>query len=158
MRHLNTAGRGVLALLPVLVVQVACQKSIYRDYRIPTTSMEPTFAQYQRVTVRRLAADAELRRGDIVVFLHPNDEHKRYMKRTVALAGDTVRLAGETLFVNGMRQEEPFAQYTRKVAAFGPVTVSPASVFVLGDNRAQSLDSRHFGSVPRTHVVGIVRH
>ncbi len=147
---------GAVAWLSAVVLLGACQKSIYRDYRIPTSSMEPTFAQFQRVTVRHIPPGAKLRRGDVIVFRQPEQEQRKYMKRVVGLAGDVVEVEADRLVVNGDVQAEPYARYTRPLTPFGPFMVPAGTLFVLGDNRAHSLDSRHFGSVPRQNVIGIV--
>jgi signal peptidase I len=150
-------ARVACMLIVALAAVAACQKSIYHDYRIPTTSMEPTLARHEKVTVRLLEPGATVRRGDIIVFRQPGEEHKKYMKRVVALAGDSVEIKGDTLLVNGVTQREPYAKYTRRIPCVGPIHVPPDAVFVLGDNRANSLDSRHYGCVPHSNIVGVVK-
>ncbi len=119
--------------------------------------MEPTLSMDERVTVRRLRNVDDLKRGDIIVFSQPEQEHKKYMKRIVGLAGDTVEVTGDSLLINGTLQPEPHAKYTHRVARSGPTVVPQSTIFVLGDNRANSLDSRHFGCVPLENIIGIVK-
>lgn len=107
--------------------------------------------------MRAIERGARVQRGDIVVFRRPGQERKKYLKRIVALAGDAVEIKDDTLRVNGVAQREPYAKYTHWTPPAGPIRVPPGSVFVLGDNRANSLDSRHFGCVPTDNIIGVVK-
>ena len=93
-----------------------------------------------------------MRRGDVAIFVYPNDRTLHYVKRIVALPGDTVAIGDGELRVNGAAVEDD-------VGADGSLEmverqVAPGHVFVLGDNRAASRDSRVFGDVPLSDVVG----
>jgi signal peptidase I len=98
-------------------------------------------------------------RGDIVV-LHPpvEDANTPYIKRIIGLAGDNVELRDDGVYINGSRLMEPYIDTTVAMCASqpdcGPFTVPPDHVFVLGDNRAHSLDSPDFGSVPVSDIIG----
>lgn len=103
------------------------------------------------------------KRGDIVVFEYPKDPTKDYIKRVVAIPGDTLEIKNKKIFINGKKMEEPF---TRHVDAnnlpasasgrdnFGPVTIKPGRIFVMGDNREESYDSRFWGTVGINKIVG----
>jgi signal peptidase I len=121
--------------------------------RVSSTSMVPTFRSGDQVLVDKLAyREDQPRRGDLVVFDGSPD---RLLKRVVAIPGDEVGSEGGVLVVNGRPVEEPTVD-RRQVdgSYFGPEQVPAGTVFVLGDNRANSVDSRSIGPVPVTDLVG----
>jgi len=102
-------------------------------------------------------------RGDIIVFMFPEDETKDFIKRVVGLPGETVEIRNKKVYINGRLMSEPFTQHVDPgVIAhqiqprdnLGPLVVPPDSYFVMGDNRDQSLDSRFWGYVKREKVKG----
>lgn len=119
--------------------------------------MAPTLLDGDRVLVdKRAYRDALPRRGDLVVFNSPRDGEVT-LKRVVGVPGDSVAIEDGVLVVNGRRPVEP---YTTPEAIdtvyFGPARVRAASVFVLGDNRADSIDSRDYGLVTQDELIGRV--
>jgi len=102
------------------------------------------------------------RRGDVVVFVYPQDEDKDFIKRVVALAGDVVEVRDKRLYVNGEPAADPYATFAEGVNgravekrdSFGPFTVPPGYIFVMGDNRDRSYDSRFWGPVALDKVRG----
>jgi signal peptidase I len=132
-------------------------------------------------TGKRLPALSPVRRGDVVVFQWPEDPEKNFVKRVVGTAGDTVEMRRGALLVNGRRQVEQYAShndpsgdpavddfrwqrmhlaasprygYRPSRNTWGPLVVPPAHIFVLGDNRDNSLDSRYWGFVPDSMIRG----
>jgi signal peptidase I len=132
-------------------------------------------------TAVRLPAFGEPDRGDVVVFTPPHEPDKNYVKRLVGLPGDTLSMRDKVLFVNGLPVAEPYArhgdpmdvhapgmrwqldhlmdptqrlQYRPSRDNWGPVTVPTGHVFVLGDNRDDSEDSRYWGFVDQTDIKG----
>jgi signal peptidase I len=99
-------------------------------------------------------------RGDIVVFMFPEDETKDFIKRAIGLPGDTVEVRNKRVLINGEPLQEPYTQHVDPNMAghprdnLGPLTVPPDSYFVMGDNRDQSLDSRFWGFVKRDKIKG----
>ena len=93
--------------------------------------------------------------GDVIVFRWPRDPSQNFVKRIVGLPGDRLWLQDGTVFVNGVPLDEPYVEH-RSRESLRRLTVPEDSYFVLGDNRAQSDDSRHWGPVPRDHVNGKV--
>lgn len=93
-------------------------------------------------------------RGELVSFLAPERSDLVFLKRVVAIAGDTVEMRNGTLFVNGSRVVESYAPRSNRVPTVAPIQVPAGEVFVLGDNRDQSEDSRDFGPVPVSTVIG----
>ena len=140
---------------------------VVSPYVVPSGSMCPTiqvgdsiFAQ--KVTMR-LGMDPE--DGDIVVFDNPvpTSEHAILVKRVIAHAGQTVDLVDGAVYVDGQRLDEPYAQGSTfplpsqapGVQVRFPFTVPEGCVWVMGDNRENSADSRYFGPVPRENLVGV---
>lgn len=100
-------------------------------------------------------------RGDLILFDYPKDESQVYVKRLIGLPGETIEIKNHRVYINGSLLEEPYARGQEKIKRkatedkrdpFGPVTIPQASYFVLGDNRLESEDSRHFGFVRREKV------
>ena len=136
------------------------------SYRIPSSSMEPTLHGCEGCNNDRVMANkfiyrfTEPERGQIVVVRSVEDDDILLIKRVVGIPGDRLRIRDGILFVNGEPQKEPYVhanpcrRYAPKTCAFGPVTVPQGHVFLMGDNRAVSHDSRFFGAVPIENVEG----
>jgi signal peptidase I len=123
--------------------------------------MVPTLKVWDRVLINKLAYDLEEpHRGDIVLFESPNGGEEPLIKRVVALPGDSLELKHGNLFINGEKVKEPYlrrdpcARGAPKTCSFGPKTVPENHVFVMVDNRTNSLDSRYFGPVAEGHLIG----
>jgi signal peptidase I len=102
-------------------------------------------------------------RGDIVVFIYPNDRSKDFIKRVIGVAGDKIEIKNKKIFINDKEYKDSFGIYSDNVIYpasiqnrdnFGPVTVPEKSIFVMGDNRDESLDSRFWGFVNLKDVEG----
>jgi signal peptidase I len=124
---------------------------------VPSESMEPTLRPGDGVLVDKLAYRlGDPHRRDLVVFRRPGSG-ELMLKRIVALGGDRVGVADGVLRVNGRAVRERFVNRALVDSVyFGPVRVPVGSVFVMGDQRSNSLDSRSFGAVPRGRIVGRV--
>lgn len=104
----------------------------------------------------------EVERGDVVVFRFPGDRSKDYIKRVVGLPGDKVELRNKVLYVNGEKWEDPYGvnkgglygEDMEKNVSFGPYSVPEGNIFVMGDNRDRSFDSRYWGTVPIYDIKG----
>jgi signal peptidase I len=97
----------------------------------------------------------EPERGDIVVFRSPEFGGVDLIKRVVGLPGDKIEVKSGALYVNGEYQEEPYLNPALPdESSYGPMVVPPGYIFAMGDNRADSADSRFFGPVPYDHIVG----
>ena len=129
---------------------------VVEAYRIPTGSMIPTLEIGDRVLANKFTLHLwDPERGDIVVFDSIEGGEDALIKRVVGVAGDEIRVQGGILFVNGEWQEEPYVNNESPDGGFyGPTTVPEGHVFVMGDNRANSGDSRVFGPVPLDYVKG----
>ena len=150
-----------LAVLVAAVVGVllVVRLSVAEPFAIPSDSMAPTLSRGDHVLVDKLAyrGRATPRRGELVVFRAPGTG-EIMLKRVVAVGGDTVAIEDGVLIVNGARRLEPYADPDAIDSVyFGPVTVAAHSVFVLGDSRGDSTDSRSFGSVATSDLIGRAR-
>lgn len=144
----------LLALVPVLVI-LAARAWLVEPFTVASDSMEPTIPEGAVVLVYKPAAEAGwIRNGVVVAFTSPIDGQTA-IKRVVAEAGQTVAIRDAELYVDNVAVLEPFIDHSRIDGTyFGPVEVPAGSVFVLGDNRGVSIDSRDFGAVPLSAVQG----
>jgi len=142
----------VLALIIFLLIRQGIQ-----NYRIESHSMQPNFHEGEFILVNKLAYRlGEPARGDVIVFHNPNNPAEDYIKRVVALPGDTLEFRGDEVYLNGEFLEEPFVNAPTRAAGLtdAPIIVEPDSLFVMGDNRPNSRDSRSFGQLSQDLVVG----
>lgn len=124
-------------------------------YRVPSQSMAPTLSKNSIVIACTGAYwNAKPRVGDIIVFWTPAQHDVVYLKRVVAIPGDQGFLDGTTFLRNGARQIEPYIPTDHSYPDSLSMKVPEGSVFVMGDNRDNSVDSRHFGPVPESAIVG----
>jgi signal peptidase I len=153
-RHRRRPGLGSLALVLAVVVLVL-GVFVSEPFTVRSTSMTPTLRSGDQILTEKVSPRLHrLARGDVVV-LRPPGSADLMVKRVVALAGDRVGLADGRLVVNGHRPREPYVDLESVDGVyFGPEVVPVGSVFVLGDDRADSVDSRSFGPVPVGRVVG----
>lgn len=141
----------------VAVVAVVLAVLVSEPFTVRSSSMAPTLHTGDQILAERLTPRfGHLARGDLVVFRAPA-ARALMVKRVVAVAGDRVGLADGRLVVNGHRRPEAYVDLASVDGVyFGPEVVPPASVFVMGDDRAASVDSRDFGAVPLDRVLGRV--
>lgn len=133
---------------------LAIQAAFFRVCQVSGASMEPTYRAGDRLLVLRGAG--ELRRGDVVVVRNPLAAQELLVKRVVGLPGETVSGAGAVIRLDGAALDEPYVKAGTGVGTLVDVRVPPGHVFVLGDNRTESIDSRAFGPVSRDLIVGRV--
>ncbi len=154
-------GGGVVEYLVILLVSFALVFGFVRPFVmeafwIPSGSMIPTLQINDRVLVNKfIYRFTEPERGDIVVFQSVDSADQDLIKRVVGVPGDEIAVRNGKLFVNGEPQKEP---YTNKkfpdVSFFARITVPKDHVFVMGDNRGNSQDSRVFGPLPKENIEG----
>ncbi len=159
-------------------------RSMVQNFKIQGLSMEPSLHSGQYILVNKLVyfhfdRNAPMRllpgnddlpdhtvypfsmpeRGDIVVFEYPNDINKDYIKRVVGLPGETVDIRDGHVYIDGTLLEEPYLDHetycgSGKACSRGPVAVPEGTVFVMGDNRSNSSDSREWGPLELEHIIG----
>ena len=131
------------------------QSFLVKPYSIPSASMEPTLMVGDRVLVNRAIYRFRApRRGEVVVFHSPIQTGEDLIKRVVAVGGDTVEVKDGALYVNGARQNEAYLMDQQIDGAFALTRIPAGSYFMMGDNRNDSADSRVFGPVPRSAILG----
>ena len=162
----------VIALVLALIIRTF----IVQAFKIPSGSMIPTFQIGDRIFVNKFIYGAKIpftdmrlpkvtapQRGDIIVFISPEDSKKDFVKRLIANAGETVEIRDGKIYVDGKMVDEPAS--IRAVTYYNagdygqegkPIKVPQDSYFVLGDNSASSRDSRYWGFVPQKNLLGKV--
>jgi signal peptidase I len=148
-----------LVIAGALVVALVIKAFVVQAFYIPSGSMEPTLNVGDRVFVNKLSYRAhDVNRGDLVVFERPPHEAasgiKDLIKRVIALEGDTISGQDGKVVVNGRVLEEPYLVDGTVTADLERQTVPDDHVFVMGDNRTNSTDSRSFGAIDEDLIIG----
>ncbi|MBI2527208.1 MAG: signal peptidase I [Candidatus Rokubacteria bacterium] len=163
----------VVAVLLALVIRAF----VVQAFTIPSGSMMDTLLVGDYILVNKFLFGPEIpftdthlpgfrdpARGDVIVFKYPNDESRDFIKRIVALGGETVQVRDNRVYVNGRSVDEPYVRpgsvptatsgHCGYLYACEPTVVPPGSYFVMGDNRDNSQDSRYWGFVKREKIRG----
>jgi len=131
---------------------------IVQAFKIPSESMVDTLLVGDHLLVNKLVYNFEpIQRGDIVVFRYPLDPNRDFVKRVVGLPGETIEMRQTTVYVNGAPLTESYTRYEDYAGyrhGFGPFTVPEGAVFMMGDNRDNSQDSRVWGPLPVENIRG----
>jgi signal peptidase I len=153
---------GALSLLRDIAISVVLAVVlivfIYQPVKVEGTSMMPGLTDQERIFINKYTyklGAGSIARGDLVVFHYPNDPSQSYIKRVIGLPGDTVQILEGTVYVNGMKLDEPYVppEY-RDHVGMRKEAVPPDDYFVLGDHRSSSNDSRVWGFVDRREIYG----
>ncbi|GAA1770052.1 signal peptidase I [Kocuria aegyptia] len=142
-------SRMFWAVLLGLALVLAARIWLIAPVVVASDSMEPTMGEGGVALLLKPGPDpGKVSAGTVVVFPHPEDGSTT-VKRVVATGGQSVEIRDALLFVDGQEVAEPFVDHSRIDGTwFGPAEVPQGHVFVMGDNRGVSVDSRHFGTVP----------
>jgi len=157
------------AIVIAIVLALFIRTFVVQAFKIPSGSMKPTLLVGDHILVSKFIYGIKIpltdktiiklgkpKRGDVVVFKYPLDPKKDYIKRVIGLPGDRVELVNKQLFINGRVMDDPHASYSvyGNLRNFGPVSVPANHLFVMGDNRDESSDSRVWGFVPLSYLKG----
>ncbi|PKN68981.1 MAG: signal peptidase I [Deltaproteobacteria bacterium HGW-Deltaproteobacteria-12] len=164
------------AIIIAILIAVFIRTFIIQAYKIPSRSMVPKLVVGDHLLVNKFLYGIKIpylrntiipvtnpERGDIVVFIYPNDRSKDFIKRVIGVAGDTIEIRNKKVYLNGKEYTDPYGVHSDSVIYpgtmqprdnFGPVTVPANSLFVMGDNRDESADSRYWGFVDLKDVEG----
>lgn len=164
------------SLLIALVLALFVRTFFVQAYKIPSGSMLETLKIGDHILVEKFLFGTHIpftdivvlplkqpKRGDVVVFRYPLDPSLDFIKRIIALPGETVQGINKDIYVNGKRLQEPYIQHIDNFVLpayisprdnFGPLRVPKDSYFAMGDNRDNSKDSRFWGFVPRHNIKG----
>ena len=129
---------------------------LYQPVKVEGTSMAPLLSDQERIFINKFVYRFEpIARGDVVVFWYPLDPSVSFIKRVVALPGDSVEIRRGVVYVDGRRVDEPYVGPAyRDDESLPPVEVKKGYYFVLGDHRNSSNDSRNWGEVPERYIYG----
>ena len=161
----------VIILMAVLLCTVLLRTYVVQSFSIPSLSMAPTLQVGDRIIVNKLSYRLhDVHRGDIVVFARPPLEDQAYadlVKRVIGLPGETISSKNGHVYIDGKRLSEPWLppgpqSMTEALPGDshpqfnmpGPVKIPAGAYYVMGDNRTNSEDSRFFGPIPRSLIVG----
>jgi signal peptidase I len=148
-------------IVPAVLIALLINLFLAQATRVYGQSMEPNLHTDQRLIVEKLSYNRYFRqflgfngpqRGDVVV-IRLNTQNELLIKRVIGLPGDLIEIHDSQVFVNNQPLNEPYLT-TTTTGFYGPTTVPPLHIFVLGDNRNFSNDSRNFGTIPLKDVVG----
>lgn len=163
-------------ILIAILIALFIRTFIVQAFKIPSGSMEPTLQVGDHILVSKFIYGIKIpftetklfqykapQRGDVIVFIYPKDTSKDFIKRVVGVGGDRVDIEGDKIRINGQKIEDPWGYYDPKnewrrslgpISPFEHVVVPKDHLFVLGDNRDNSQDSRVWGFVHLSEVKG----
>jgi signal peptidase I len=164
------------AIIIAILVAFFIRTFIVQAFKIPSGSMKPTLLIGDHILVNKfiygvkipfirknLISISEPKRGDVIVFIYPEDRSKDFIKRVIGVGGDTIEIRNKKIFLNGLPFQDTHGVYVDDFIIpgtiqprdnFGPMTVPKGAVFTMGDNRDQSYDSRFWGVVDLKDVLG----
>jgi signal peptidase I len=157
-RHVARGLRGILeTIVPAIIIALLINLFVAQATRVYGLSMEPTLHTEQRLVVEKISYNSWLhlrspQRGDVVV-LRVNGADELLIKRVIGLPGDQIEIRNGQVFVNGEVLDEPYVVLPAS-GDYSRVDVPPLHLFLLGDNRDFSNDSRTFGPIPMKDIVG----
>jgi signal peptidase I len=165
------AESAIIAVILALFIRTF----IVQAFKIPSGSMIPTLVVGDHLLVNKFIYGVKIpflrktiipvsqpKRGDVIVFIFPVDKSKDFIKRVIGLPGDKVEITGKKIYINGRLYKDNHGYYAEddpmaismEQKHFGPVIVPKGHLFVMGDNRNHSYDSRFWGFVPLSYVKG----
>ncbi len=173
-RYMAIAREWIESIVVAVILALIIRSFVIQAFKIPTGSMRPTLLEGDLILVNkfifgakipftksaRLPALGQMKRGDIVVLIYPEDRKKDFIKRLIGLPGETIEIKNGSVLIDGKALQDPvfgnIFYYNRgDFAREGmKITIPPGNYFMLGDNSASSKDSRYWGFVPKDNIVG----
>ncbi len=146
---------GIISLAIILPVRYFLVQPFY----VKGASMEPNFYDHEYLIIDEISYRFnEPQRGDIVVFKYPLDDKQFFIKRVIGLPGETVKIKENSVYINDSKLNESYLDGSVEtflpLRGYGDITLSDDEYFLLGDNRGQSFDSRSFGPVKKSLIIG----
>ena len=169
------AIKNIQAVVIAIVLALIIRTFLVQSFFIPSGSMEPTLLPGDYILVNkfiygvrvpfegsRLFYNRVPSRGDVIVFIYPKNTSEDFIKRVIGLPGEIVQVTNGKLFINNKQLQDPWGYFSKSEPAgfieavenFGPIVVPKDSLFVMGDNRNNSEDSRFWGTLPLKNVLG----
>jgi signal peptidase I len=164
------------AIIIAILIAAFIRTFVVQAFKIPSGSMKPTLEIGDHIRVNKFSYGVKIpylrttmiaigqpQRGDIAVFIYPEDKTKDFIKRVIAVGGDTVEVRNKKVFINDAPMEDPYGVHVEDIIYpkslqrrdnLGPIKVPEGTIFVMGDNRDQSYDSRFWGFVKLEDVIG----
>lgn len=164
------------AIVIAILIAAFIRTFVVQAFKIPSGSMKPTLEIGDHILVNKFSYGVKIpylrttiipigqpQRGDIAVFIYPEDKTKDFIKRVIAVGGDTVEIRSKKVFINGAPMEDHHGVHVEDIIYpkalqrrdnLGPIKVPEGTLFVMGDNRDQSYDSRFWGFVKLEDVIG----
>jgi len=166
-RRMRTLAQTAVTILVAVLLAFLVRAFVFQTFWIPSASMTPTLGVYDRVLVQKAFYSwRDVREGDIVVFSHPPLDNcpgpqGDLVKRVIALPGQTIYSSGSSIYINGRLLAEPYLPQPDPLgppiaSSQHPYRVPPGEFYVLGDNRSDSCDSRYWGPVKGSTIIGKV--
>ncbi len=162
-------------ILIAVLIALFIRTFVVQAFKIPSSSMEPALLVGDHLMVNKFIYGLSIpstntkffqykkpQRGDIIVFIYPKDHSKDFIKRVIGTEGEKVQIIHNKIYINDRLIDDPWGHFIRtgrseslqSMENFGPVVVPKDSLFVMGDNRDNSLDSRFWGYVNLNAVLG----
>jgi len=154
---------AVLIINEVILEPILPNIKNFKPYRIRSSGMAPSLLVGDRLVAdRKIYKEEKPKRDDVIIFEYPKDPSKDFLKRVIGLEGEKLEIVNNKVYINDKLIDDPWgyyessgqAKYLKELENFGPVVVPKDFLFVLGDNRHNSMDSRFFGFVDITKVKG----
>lgn len=146
---------------PSKIIALYIKKNVVQAFKIPTKTMEPTLFSGDLILADKLIyKKSEPKRGDVIIFIYPEDTKKMFVKRLIGLPGEAIEIRNGSILINGTVLSDLVFRnrYYYNRGDYGKegqvITIPQDSYFVLGDNSASSKDSRYWGFVPKKYIVG----
>jgi signal peptidase I len=167
--------KNIEGIVIAIAIALFIRAFIVQAFDIPSGSMMPTLLPGDYILVNkftygiripfmntRILSYKEPKRGDVIVFIYPKDPSKDFIKRVIGTQGETVQIVKGKIYINNEPIPDPWGYFNKnespgfisEVENFGPVVVPEGSLFVMGDNRNNSEDSRFWGPLPLDDVLG----